>query len=95
LILVIVSPQFEEFGSSPHSILQFKDKRILLPAQKTHWPDQDVCVVLNPGAYTSYQEESLSELAGETKNKLYVACSRANRNLYFIPEALIQHLKSV
>jgi putative restriction endonuclease len=37
---VIVSPQFEEFGTSPYSILQFKDKRILLPAQKAHWPDQ-------------------------------------------------------
>jgi DNA helicase-2/ATP-dependent DNA helicase PcrA len=46
----------------------------------------DVCVVLNDKTLKLYNENKLSELAGITLNKLYVAISRANRNVYFIPE---------
>ncbi|GGW49619.1 hypothetical protein [Arenibacter certesii] len=34
--------------------------------------------------------DSLSELKSVTKNKLYVACSRANNNLYLISEEKIK-----
>jgi DNA helicase II / ATP-dependent DNA helicase PcrA len=50
---------------------------------------QDVCVVLNKNSLDFYKKGRLNELAPITRNKLYVACSRANRNLYFVPENLL------
>lgn len=51
----------------------------------------DVCVVLNPKTLKLFQTSSLNELATQTKNKLYVACTRAKRNLYFVPESMYKH----
>ncbi|MGA6103138.1 UvrD-helicase domain-containing protein [Psychrobacter pocilloporae] len=50
----------------------------------------DVCVVLNAKTYSAYQKNELYTLKPATLNKLYVACTRAKRNLYFIEE---KHLK--
>jgi hypothetical protein len=44
-----------------------------------------VCVVLNTTTLNKYRQETLDELAPSTKNKLYVACSRAKGDLYFVP----------
>lgn len=46
----------------------------------------DVCVALNPTSFNKYQEGSLADLNPQTKGKLYVACSRARGDLYFVPE---------
>jgi hypothetical protein len=54
---------------------------------------EDVCVVLNKTSYTHYQMKSLKDLPPVSKNKLYVACSRARHNLYLIPEELIKMKK--
>ncbi|MDR5857980.1 DNA helicase UvrD [Halomonas eurihalina] len=55
---------------------------------------EDVCVVLNPSTFKLFQESALKKLAPQTKNKLYVACTRANRHLFFVPEAMYkQHRK--
>ncbi len=54
---------------------------------------QDVCVVLNPNSYEAFTNNWLSELAPTTKNKLYVACTRAKGNLYFVTEAAIKQFK--
>lgn len=54
---------------------------------------KDVCVVLNANTYKLYKKNMLNELAQQTKNKLYVACSRPNGNLYFIEENKISHFK--
>ena len=53
----------------------------------------DVCVVLNPGTLKAYKAGTLSSINAGTRNKLYVACSRARGNLMFIPEALIRAKK--
>lgn len=53
----------------------------------------DVCVVLNKTTMNKYEKNKLNELNPTTKNKLYVACSRAKNDLYFIPEDEIKHLK--
>ena len=55
----------------------------------------DVCVVLNPTTLKLFEQGKLSDLPPKTKNKLYVACSRAKGNLYFVPEshAKLSHLK--
>ena len=46
----------------------------------------DVCIILNKKSYDSFKENSLSELAPSTKNKLYVACTRSKNNVYFISD---------
>jgi DNA helicase-2/ATP-dependent DNA helicase PcrA len=51
---------------------------------------QDVCVVLNPGNVKAWQRGSFCDINPQTRNKLYVACSRARGNLVFVPEALLR-----
>lgn len=47
---------------------------------------QDVCVLLNETTAGKYKTEKLSELAPGTRNKLYVAITRAHRNVYLMKE---------
>lgn len=54
---------------------------------------EDVCVVLNPGNVKAWKTGSFREVNPETRNKLYVACSRARRNLVLVPEALLKQYK--
>ncbi len=54
---------------------------------------KNVCVVLNNTSLKYFKKGKLHELAPLTKNKLYVACSRANGNLYLIPEILMEKFK--
>ena len=49
----------------------------------------DVCVVLNKSTLDKFNKRKLHELPPTTKNKLYVALSRAKNNLYLIPHNLI------
>lgn len=53
----------------------------------------DVCVILNKTTDEHYKKNELSSLNALTRNKLYVACTRAKRNLYFIPETLLENYK--
>lgn len=53
----------------------------------------DVCVVLNKTTMDNFIKGELAELKPVTKNKLYVACSRANNNLYLIAEDRIKKYK--
>ncbi len=45
---------------------------------------EDVCVVLNKTTLEHFENETLEQLNPKTKNKLYVACSRARKNLLFV-----------
>lgn len=54
---------------------------------------QDVCVVLNPGNVKAWHSGSFRNINAETRNKLYVACSRTRGNLTFIPESLLKGYK--
>jgi len=54
---------------------------------------EDVCVVLNPGNVKAWNAGSFRDINPETRNKLYVACSRARGNLTFIPESLLKGYK--
>lgn len=54
---------------------------------------EDVCVVLNPGNVKAWNAGSFRDINPETRNKLYVACSRARGNLTFVPEALLKRYK--
>lgn len=46
----------------------------------------DVCVLLNKTTMEKYKTGKLSELAPSTRNKLYVAITRAHGNVYLIEE---------
>lgn len=47
---------------------------------------QDVCVLLNKTTMQMYKKDELPKLAALTRNKLYVAITRARRNVYLIDE---------
>ena len=46
----------------------------------------DVCVYLNKTTAKAYEEGKLSKLKPSTRNKLYVAITRAHGNVYFVNE---------
>jgi len=51
---------------------------------------ENVCVVLNKTTKQAFDKEQLANLPAQTKNKLYVACSRANNDLYFISDKFLK-----
>lgn len=53
----------------------------------------DVCVVLNKKTMSAHNSNTLSNLPSVTKNKLYVACTRAKRNLYLVDEIKLKSYK--
>lgn len=54
---------------------------------------QDVCVVLNATSLRKYKNDCLAELPAQSKNKLYVALSRARGDLYLVSDALYKKHK--
>ncbi len=54
---------------------------------------QDVCVVLTDTASKDFKNGVLRNAAPQTRNKLYVACSRARGNLYLMPGQLFKKFK--
>lgn len=55
---------------------------------------QDVCVVINKNTLKFFNENKLNELPSQTKNKLYVALSRAKGNLYLVEDNLYKKYKA-
>ncbi len=53
----------------------------------------DVCVILNATTLKHFNSKTLDKLAPQTKNKLYVACTRTRNSLFFIAESLISKYK--
>ncbi len=54
---------------------------------------QDVCDVLNATSLGKYKKDCLSELPAQSKNKLYVALSRARGDLYLVSDTLYKKHK--
>lgn len=54
---------------------------------------EDVCVVLNKNAATELHAGRFALLSPTTRNKIYVACSRARGDLYLVPERLVRPYK--
>jgi hypothetical protein len=55
----------------------------------------DVCIVLNQKTKRAFDTNQLSSLSPKTKNKLYVACSRARGNLSFLSYEFLKKYKQV
>ena len=51
----------------------------------------DVCVVLNKIVFNHFLSNQLNRLRPLTRNKLYVACSRANNDLYLVSEEFFKN----
>jgi len=51
---------------------------------------RDVCVVMNKKSYQFFQKNRLYELPPQTKNKLYVACSRPKGDLLILSDQLLK-----
>ncbi len=54
---------------------------------------QDVCVLLNKKTMEEYKKGTLRNLAPSTRNKLYVAITRAKGNVYLIEEDYVKKLE--
>ncbi|KGL54644.1 helicase UvrD [Porphyromonas sp. COT-052 OH4946] len=54
---------------------------------------QDVCIVLNEATLKRYNNNTLHQLNPSTRNKLYVAYTRAKRNIYCIPHVFLDKYK--
>lgn len=54
----------------------------------------DVCVVLNKTSFNKFKKNALYDLPPQTKNKMYVACSRSRNDLYIVSDAFYKKLKS-
>ncbi len=54
---------------------------------------QDVCVVLNAESWKHFSAGTLAEMAATSRNKLYVACSRARGDLYVMPDTMMKAFK--
>ena len=53
----------------------------------------DVCVVMNKTTNELYKRKRLNEFAPTSKNKFYVACTRANGNLYLIDNTFLDNYR--
>lgn len=53
---------------------------------------EDVCVVLNKGTFEKFQKGNLHALNPLTRNKFYVACSRARNTLFLISDNLYKQV---
>lgn len=52
----------------------------------------DVCIVLNGETHKKFVADQLAQLNPQTRNKLYVAMSRARRAVYFVEEKRLKKL---
>lgn len=51
---------------------------------------QDVCIVMGNAHWRLLNQQGLSALPASSRNKLYVACSRARGSIWFVPELLMR-----
>lgn len=94
--------QIEKIFSDEKIVKLFYRENYKYDCYSRNWGDckgenhyNDVCVVFNKTTMDKFLNGTLSELNPTTKNKLYVACSRANNNLFFIAEDEIREYKKV
>ncbi|MCW0976964.1 DNA helicase UvrD [Pantoea sp. JV6] len=55
---------------------------------------QDICIILGADHWQRLMQGTLNGLPPSSRNKLYVACSRARGNITFIPETLLRPFRT-
>lgn len=90
----------EKIIQDDHIVKLFLKEHYKFDCFSKNWGDckgenhyNDVCVVLNKRTSDLFKKGKLIELAPTSKNKLYVACTRANGNLYLIDYSYLDNYK--
>ena len=98
--LIVDDQEIERVYSNDFIVKLFYQKSNSYSGNVENWGNtkgldhyQDVCVVLNPKTLKAFDSGRLDGLPPTTKNKLYVACTRAKGNLYFVSEKLLKKYK--
>ena len=98
--LIVDNKEIEQVYSDDSIVKLFYQKSDSYSGNVENWGNtkgldhyQDVCVVLNPTTFKAFDYGQLAQLPPTTKNKLYVACTRAKGNLYFVSEKLIKNIR--
>ena len=55
---------------------------------------QDVCIVMGSSHWKLLTRQELATLPPSSRNRLYVACSRARGNIYFVPETHLRRFRN-
>ncbi|MDP8163018.1 AAA family ATPase [Pasteurella skyensis] len=94
--------KIDEIFNDSSTVKLFFQKSHLYKGNTSNWGKvkgldnfNDVCIVLNSTSYKAYKAGKLRDLPPLTKNKLYVACTRAKGNLYFVDEKKLKGFKKV
>lgn len=92
--------EIREIWSNPGIVKLHYQKATTYGVGHRNWGDtkgedcyQDVCVLLNKTTMQAYKKDALSKLATSTRNKLYVAITRAKGNVYLIDEEQARKLE--
>ncbi|OOZ38961.1 hypothetical protein BOW53_13465 [Solemya pervernicosa gill symbiont] len=87
------------FGKG-HTVKLFYQSHNKYPCYSDNWGASkgldnfdSVCVVLNKTTEQHFRKGSLHKLAPTTRNKFYVACTRARSELLFVPESYLKKYK--
>jgi len=101
VVMVTDEEQIMEKFACDETIKLFYQNHIRYPCFSQNWGKSkgqdhytDVCIILYPIAMKAYQDRDLRNLAASSRNKLYVACTRANNNIFFVEESRVKHFKS-
>lgn len=93
-------PDIHSIYNNNSIVKLFYQKSRSYRGNKANWGDtkgldsfHDVCVVLNSKTLKAFEQNKLDQLPQTTKNKLYVACTRAKGDLYFVPEEKLKIYK--
>ncbi|MES2006323.1 MAG: AAA family ATPase [Bacteroidota bacterium] len=88
--------------NDPEIVKLFYKEHYSYPCYSENWGSskgqdhyESVCVVLYKGGQEKFEAHTLNELPPSSLNKLYVACSRARGDLYFVPETLFAKYKKI
>jgi len=92
--------EIETIMNDDNIIKLFYDNSSKYNVASRNWGDSkgedrytDVCIVLNPTTYAKFKAGTLSQLAPMTRNKLYVALTRARGNVYFVMQSKLEAYK--
>ena len=92
--------RIEEIYRCEHTVKLFFQKYYEFDCFSQNWGKSkgqdhyiDVCVALYPAAMKAFKNNNFDALPASSRNKLYVACTRANRNIYFVEQKDLNEFK--
>ena len=92
--------RIEEIYRCEHTVKLFFQKHYEFDCLSQNWGKSkgqdhyiDVCVALYPAAMKAFKNNNFDALPASSRNKLYVACTRANKNIYFVEQKHLNKFK--